>query len=302
MKKLITLFMATSILTSTFAQQENNRRDDDSRGENDEYNSRRNDNNRNGGNGNGIYNNMSSALLINGFAQNKYVVFVDNILQQQSNNSINIGSLSNGNHTIIINEIKTNIWGKERQEQIYNSVLFFKPSMETVLSIAYNGQVSIAERQLISNGNNNGNQGCGNGNNRNGNNGNGRKKYKHRRYNNNYPNQYPNNYPNNYPNQYPNGNQQISTIDFNSIKQYIQKESFDDRKLNIAKQAATNSYFSVVQVKKLMTLLAFDEGKLELAKYYYNRTIDKNNYYQLTDALTFGTNKDALLEYIKTAR
>jgi hypothetical protein len=293
MKKLITLFMATSILASTFAQQENNRRDEDNKGDNEEYNSRRNDNNRNGGNGYGVYNNMSSALLINGYAQNKYVVFVDNIMQQKSNNIINIGSLSNGNHPIIINEIKTNIWGKERQEQIYSSVLFFKPSTETILSIAYNGQVSIAERQLISNGNNNGNNGCGNGNN-----GNGNRKHKHRRYNNNYPNQY----PSNFPNQYPNGNQQISTVDFNSIKQYIQKESFDDRKLNIAKQAATNSYFSVVQIKELMTLLTFDEGKLDLAKYYYYRAIDRNNYYQVADALTFGSNKDALLEFLKTVR
>jgi hypothetical protein len=308
MKKIITFLFATILFTSSFAQYRNDGDDDDRNRNDDEQYSRRN----NERNNSGIYNNnQNSALVVNSSSQNRFVVSIDNNNEYQSNdnngygNTVNVGTLQAGNHTVTIYEVKKGFFGNQKQQQIYNSVLYFKPSIETSININYNGQVSVTEKQLYNNGGGYGGNGssCGQGNNGNGRGyGYGRKKHKHRRYDDDdrgYPGNYPTGYPNNYPNQYPSNNRQISDYDFGMLKQYVRKESFDDRRINIAKQAAGNNNFSIAQIRDIMSIFSFDEGKLDIAKYFYNRTVDRNNYYQLTDALSFSDSKDKLLQFIR---
>jgi Domain of unknown function (DUF4476) len=297
MKKIITFLFATTLFTSSFAQFRNNDRDDD-RNEDEQY-SRRNNN----GNNNGIYNyNQNSSLVVNSVSQNRFVVTIDNSSEYQSTdnngngNNVNVGALQAGNHTVTIYEVKRGIFGNQKQQQIYNSVLYFKPSTETSININYNGQVSVNERPLFSNGNG----GFGNGTScEPGNNGNGRGYGYGRKKNKNKNRGRFDRDDNRYSNQYPGNNRQISDYDFGFLKQYIQKESFDDRRINMAKQAAGNNNFSTAQVRDIMSIFSFDEGRLDVAKYFYNRTVDRNNYYQLTDALSFANSKDALLAFIR---
>jgi Domain of unknown function (DUF4476) len=271
---------------------------DDDRNEDEQY-SRRNNN----GNNNGIYNyNQNSSLVVNSVSQNRFVVTIDNSSEYQSTdnngngNNVNVGALQAGNHTVTIYEVKRGIFGNQKQQQIYNSVLYFKPSTETSININYNGQVSVNERPLFSNGNG----GFGNGTScEPGNNGNGRGYGYGRKKNKNKNRGRFDRDDNRYSNQYPGNNRQISDYDFGFLKQYIQKESFDDRRINMAKQAAGNNNFSTAQVRDIMSIFSFDEGRLDVAKYFYNRTVDRNNYYQLTDALSFANSKDALLAFIR---
>jgi Domain of unknown function (DUF4476) len=288
MKKIITFLFAIVLFTTSFAQFQN--RNDD-RDDDEQYNRRNNT---------GIYNNQNSALVVSSSSQNRFVVTIDNSNEYLSNdnngngNNVNVGALQAGNHTVTIYEVKRGIFGNQKQQQIYNSVLYFKPSTETSININYNGQVSINERPLFSNGNGGFGNGasCEPGNNGNGRgHGYGRKKNKNRgRYDRDNDR---------YPNQYPGNNRQISDYDFGVLKQYIRKEAFDDRRINMAKQAAGNNNFSTTQVRDLMSIFSFDEGKLDVAKYFYNRTVDRNNYYQLTDALSFSDSKDKLLQFIR---
>lgn len=292
MQKIITLLLLSTIFTTSFAQRarEEDREDDDRQNQEEQYSKRNRGIYNNGGN------NQNSTLVVSSYAQNRFTVNIDNNREYQSNdnngnaNTVNIGSLQAGNHTIVINEMRVSIFGRQKPVQIYNSVLFFKPGVETLITVDNNSQVSITERAFNNNGNNNGN-GRGHGY--------GRKKNKYKRYNSDDQGQsYPNNFPSNYPGNY----RQISAYDFSMLKQYVQKEAFDDRKISIAKQAASTSYFSTAQVRDLMSAFSFDDGKLDVAKYFYNRTIDRNNYYQLTDVLSFSSNKDELLNYIKRTR
>jgi hypothetical protein len=294
MKRIITLLFATMFITSSFAQRENRNNDNDDRRDDDrQYN--RNDNRNNNGNNN----NQNSALLVKAYSQNRFVVSVDNNYEYQSNNNnngnqVNVGSLMAGNHTVNIYELKRGLFGNQRKQLIYNSVLYFKPGFETTINIDYNGQININEMPLY---NNNGGGSCNNGNN--GNNGNGwgkgkGKKNKYKKHGNHNDYEIDDN-----SNNYPTNNRQVSDYDFGILKQYIQKESFDNRRINVAKQSAGAYNFSTAQVREIMSIFSFDDGKLEVAKYFYNRTIDRNNYYQLTDALTFTSNKDALLDFIK---
>jgi Domain of unknown function (DUF4476) len=307
MKKIITFLFATVLFTTSFAQFQN--RNDD-RDDDQQYGRGNNSNS-------GIYNNnQNSALVVNSSSQNRFVVSIDNNNEYQSNdnngygNTVNVGALQAGNHTVTIYEVKKGFFGNQKQQQIYNSVLYFKPSTETSININYNGQVSVTEKQLYNNGGYGGgnNSSCGPGNNGNGRGyGYGRKKDKHKKHGkhghdrddrDDRDKDDEDNYPNNYPNQSSN-NRQISDYDFGMLKQYIRKESFDDRRINIAKQAAGNNNFSTTQVRDLMSIFSFDESKLDVAKYFYNRTVDRNNYYQLTDALSFADSKDKLLAFIR---
>ncbi len=89
---------------------------------------------------------------------------------------------------------------------------------------------------------------------------------------------------------------------FNNFKQSISNESFDNTRINIAKQVIGTNYFTTAQIKELLPLFSFEGNKLEIAKYAYKNTLDKNNYFSVADCFTFSSNKDELLRYIQNYR
>ena len=125
--------------------------------------------------------------------------------------------------------------------------------------------------------------------------------------NNPYGNGYPNGNPYGYGN-YPNngyGNQSpypsyygMSPENFSALKNSINNQSFDSSKLNVAKQAIGSNNLTAAQVKELVGLFTFESSKLEIAKFAYGRTVDRNNYYQVSDAFTFSSSVDDLSGYI----
>lgn len=94
----------------------------------------------------------------------------------------------------------------------------------------------------------------------------------------------------------------MSATDFANAKASVQKQSFEDGKLKIAKQIMTTNCMSVAQVKEIMALFSFEETKLEWAKFAYGKTTDPQNYYQLNDGFTFSSSVDELNEYIETQK
>lgn len=109
-------------------------------------------------------------------------------------------------------------------------------------------------------------------------------------------NNYPNNYPNNYLNQ--TYNNPMGLVGFEALKSSVNKERFDDSRLNIIKQAAINNYFSTDQIKQLISLFNFESTKLELAKFLYGRATDRENYFIINDVFSFSSSRDALSKYI----
>lgn len=122
-------------------------------------------------------------------------------------------------------------------------------------------------------------------------------------YGNNNPYGYGNNPYGNYPGGY--GNQSpypsyygMSPESFTALKNSVNNQSFDSSKLNVAKQAIGSNNLTAAQVKELVGLFDFESSKLEIAKYAYSRTVDKNNYYQVNDAFTYSSSADDLSSYI----
>lgn len=94
----------------------------------------------------------------------------------------------------------------------------------------------------------------------------------------------------------------MNETDFSRLKQVLSNESFDDTRKNMAKQATVQNRFTSAQVKQLVELFSFDESRLELAKYFYEFTTDKQNYIIVSDALTFSNSKNELSKFISEQR
>jgi hypothetical protein len=126
--------------------------------------------------------NQYSSLTIGTGLQRQLTVSVDNNQYQINGNNgngsnINVGQLQAGNHNVVISQWRSSIFGKQVQEVIYNSTLYFKPGYETNIFVDAYGRTNITERQIYNNNdqggyNNNGN-GVGYGY--------GRKKNKHKK-------------------------------------------------------------------------------------------------------------------------
>ncbi|GAB1404229.1 hypothetical protein MASR1M74_14080 [Lentimicrobium sp.] len=91
----------------------------------------------------------------------------------------------------------------------------------------------------------------------------------------------------------------INPEDFAQIKRSIEKENFNNTKLNLAKQIVrAKQCFTVNQIKALTALFSFDDSRLEFAKFAWEYTIDKENYYQVADAFTYSQTREKLIKFL----
>jgi hypothetical protein len=92
----------------------------------------------------------------------------------------------------------------------------------------------------------------------------------------------------------------VSNTDYNQIKASIEKERFANTKVTIAKQALkTKKCFTVEQIMGILQLFAFEDNKLELAKFAYDYCTDRENYYRVSDVFTFSSSKEELIRFLQ---
>ncbi|HRN79234.1 MAG TPA: DUF4476 domain-containing protein [Ferruginibacter sp.] len=96
--------------------------------------------------------------------------------------------------------------------------------------------------------------------------------------------------------------QAMSATSFTQLKQTIGGQSFDQTKVNIARQAIKDNAFTAAQAKELLELLSFEDNKLELAKMLYPVTTDRSNFIIVYDVFNFSSSKDKLADYITQYR
>jgi hypothetical protein len=96
--------------------------------------------------------------------------------------------------------------------------------------------------------------------------------------------------------------QVMSNQDFDRVLQSIQREWFENNKMESARQIITTNYFTSEQVKEMIQLFNFENNKLELAKLAYKKTVDPENYRCVIEQLTFSSNKAELSRYIQDCR
>jgi hypothetical protein len=96
------------------------------------------------------------------------------------------------------------------------------------------------------------------------------------------------------------GNSNVMSIgEFNQLKEQISKEWFETNRLTSVKTIIDKYNFTTRQVADLMFLFTFESNRLDIAKYAYCSTVDKQNYFKLNDMLTFSSSKDELARFIR---
>ncbi|MGV3598307.1 MAG: DUF4476 domain-containing protein [Bacteroidota bacterium] len=73
---------------------------------------------------------------------------------------------------------------------------------------------------------------------------------------------------------------------------------FDSKKVLTAKNALKSNHFTAQQVKQVLLTFTFDSYKLDVAKYAYDVSHDKSNFFAVGDAFSFSSYADELEKYV----
>lgn len=83
-----------------------------------------------------------------------------------------------------------------------------------------------------------------------------------------------------------------------NLVQRLKNISFDKSKVRTAKNSLKGANYTAEQVKTILEAFDFDSYKLEVAKYAYDLSYDKGNFFVVGDAFTHRSYSDDLEEYI----
>ena len=184
------------------------------------------------------------------------------------NNSITVGYLGEGRHDVkIFKEAKRSRGNFGRREIVYNKSMFLKRGYHLDITVNRFGKVLVDERRI------------------------------------DFEDEWYNDEDEYYDDDVRGNNRNVmSGRDFELVKESLRKEWFESNRLTSAKFIVDKNEMTSSQVKELMLLFTFESNRLEVAKYAYRKTIDKHNYYQLNEALTFSSSKEELARFIRESR
>lgn len=94
----------------------------------------------------------------------------------------------------------------------------------------------------------------------------------------------------------------VNNTEFQDIISHINKQSFENRKLQTAKTITRDRLFTTQQIIEICKQFSFENSKLEYAKFAYDYTVDKNNYYKVSNVFSFKSNAAELEKYINSKR
>lgn len=92
----------------------------------------------------------------------------------------------------------------------------------------------------------------------------------------------------------------MTEIDFNNFLASVKKQNFEKDKDQQIRTYMKNAYMTTGQIKQVLKQLSFDATKLDLAKFLFDRCIDKQNYFNVADELQFSSSKAELNAYVKS--
>ena len=90
----------------------------------------------------------------------------------------------------------------------------------------------------------------------------------------------------------------IDAVTFQQLKETINRTSFESTKQSVLNQAMGNFWFTTHQVKEVMGLFSFESTKLDVAKRMYDRTVDKQNYFTVSQTFSFSSSVEDLTQYL----
>jgi len=90
----------------------------------------------------------------------------------------------------------------------------------------------------------------------------------------------------------------MSAQDFSTLQQMVSNASFEETRMTIIKQAIGGRAVSSQQVLSLMKMMSFESTRLELAKWAYSKTIDRENYFIVNQGFSFSSSTSDLASFM----
>lgn len=85
---------------------------------------------------------------------------------------------------------------------------------------------------------------------------------------------------------------------FEALIQALQRESFDNQRLDLVRVVASRDYFSVAQVTRILDNFAFETNRLTALEIVHNRITDPENAFVLPQRFTFTANRKRAAEIL----
>jgi hypothetical protein len=92
----------------------------------------------------------------------------------------------------------------------------------------------------------------------------------------------------------------MTEIDFNNFLNTIRKQSFEKDKDQQIRTYMKNVFLTTSQITQVIKLLTYDSSRLDIAKFLFNRCVDKQNYSEIANELQFSSSKTELNDYVKS--
>lgn len=94
----------------------------------------------------------------------------------------------------------------------------------------------------------------------------------------------------------------LSKAEWADLLRTVARENFDNTRLAIARQVVAGARGRITsrQVREMLGVFTFEEGRLELAKVAYDSVVDPWNYHVVYDAFTFAASREKLVKYLES--
>lgn len=92
---------------------------------------------------------------------------------------------------------------------------------------------------------------------------------------------------------------EMNDEDFEVALRYIAKESFDDNRLEVAKQVVKDNWVNAKQIATICERFTFDSNRVEFAKFAYASCVNRGMYFIVEETFTFSSSKEELRDYIR---
>jgi hypothetical protein len=98
---------------------------------------------------------------------------------------------------------------------------------------------------------------------------------------------------------YPIGNQGVNDPSFQQFVQLLTDESFDSKRIDLAKNYISKTQVSVAQIKAVLNTMSFDSNRKDIAIYAYSYCFDKQNYVLLKEAFSFTSSFNDVMDEVE---
>jgi uncharacterized protein DUF4476 len=91
----------------------------------------------------------------------------------------------------------------------------------------------------------------------------------------------------------------IDNNEFDRVLWAISKENFETNRMTSAEQIISGNYFTTAQLRQLLRLFNYESNKLQLARLGYDKVVDQDNYYSLSDMFSFNSGRDEFARCVR---